>query len=78
MDPDLVDSSNRIKEYHGSSQLFLLRVWLDGARNENDWHGRVQDAVTGEAHDFHTCAELRRLIHDMMVPTKSDQLTDEA
>ena len=77
MNSDLVDISDRNLEYRGPSQLFLLRVWLDDARSENDWHGRVQHSVTGEAHYFQTCAELRRLIRDMMAPTKLDQFTDE-
>jgi hypothetical protein len=77
MDSDSADASDRSYGYRGPSQLFLLRVWLDGS-SENDWHGRVQHSVTGEAHYFQTCSELRRLIRDMMVPTKSDQLTDEA
>jgi len=78
MNPTLADTSNRSLVYHGPSQLFLLRVWLDDTSSESDWHGRVQHAVTGEAHAFQTCAELRRTIRDMMAPTKSDQLIDEA
>ncbi len=77
MNSDLADTSDRSHAYHGPSQLFLLRVWLDDASSENDWHGRVQHSVTGEAHYFQTCAELRRIVHDMMAPTKSDQFTDE-
>ena len=77
MHSDLVNTSDRSHEYHGPSQLFLLRVWLDGASSENNWHGRVQHSVTGEAHYFQTCAELRRLIRDMMAPTQSDQFADE-
>ena len=78
MNSTLADTSDRDLEHRGPSQLFLLRVWWDDAPSENDWHGRVQHAVTGEVHSFQTCAELRRLIRDMMVPTKSDQFTDEA
>ncbi len=77
MNSDLSDTSDRSPEHRGPSQLFLLRVWLDDASNENDWHGRVQHAVTGEAHAFQTCAELRRIIRDMLAPTKSDQFTAE-
>lgn len=77
MRSDLTDTPDRSHQYRGPSQLFLLRVWLDDAPGENDWHGRVQHAVTGEAHHFRTCVELRRLIRDMMAPTKSDQFTDE-
>ena len=77
MNADLADRPDRNDEYHGSSQLFLLRVWLDNAHSENDWRGRVQHAVTGEAHSFHTCAELKRIVHNMLAPTKSDQFTDD-
>ena len=71
MNSNLADTSKRSLEYRGPSQLFLLRVWLDES-NENDWHGRVQHIVTGEAHYFQTCAELRRVIRAMLAPEKSD------
>ncbi len=71
------DTSNWGPEHRGSSQLFLLRVWLDDASRENEWYGRVQHAVTGETHTFQTCAELRQIIRDMMSPPKSDQFTNE-
>jgi hypothetical protein len=77
MDSDLADTSDRSREHRGSSQLFLLRVWLDDGPAENDWQGRVQHSVTGEAHYFRTCAELRRIIRDMLASTKSDQFVDE-
>ena len=70
MNSDLVETSDRSHEYRGPSQLFLLRVWPDES-SENDWHGLVQHAVTGEAHYFQTCAELRRIIRGMMAPEKS-------
>jgi len=77
MNTDLADRSDQNHEYRGLSQLFLLRVWLDDASSENNWHGRVQHSVSGEAHYFRTCAELRRIIRDMMAPTQSDQFADE-
>ncbi len=73
MKSDITDEQDQSHIDCGTSQLFLLRVWLDGGPGENDWHGRVQHSVTGEAHPFRTCAELRRLIHDMMTPARSDQ-----
>ncbi len=69
-------AQDRNPEERGPSQLFLLRVWPDDEPGENDWHGRVQHAVTCEAHPFRSCAELRRLIRDMMAP-KPDQFADE-
>jgi len=77
MKSDLVDTSDQSHEYRGPSQLFLLRVWLDDVLSENDWHGRVQHSVTGEAHYFQTCAELRRIIRDMMAPEKSDPFLED-
>lgn len=77
MNSSRVDTSDQSHEYRGPSQLFLLRVWLDDGPSENDWHGRVQHAVTGEARSFQTCAELRRIIRGMMVPTKSEQCANE-
>jgi hypothetical protein len=77
MKSDLVDASDQSHAYRGPSQLFLLRVWLDDASSENDWHGRVQHSVTGEAHYFQTCAELRRIIRNMLAPTKSNQFANE-
>ncbi len=61
----------------GPSQLFLLRVWLDAEPGENDWPSWVQHPVTGEAHHFRTCAELKRIIRDMMTPKKSDSFAQE-
>ncbi len=57
------------------SQLFLLRVWLDLEVSENDWHGRVQHAVTGEGHNFRGWAELRSLVLQMMT-RKSDPFVE--
>ena len=76
MNLDLNDQ-DRSHADHRPSQLFLLRVWLDDEPGENDWQGRVQHPVSGEAHYFRTCAELKRLIRDMMAPEKSDQFTRE-
>ncbi len=71
MNSDITDARDRSHEYHGASQLFLLRVWLDDEPGENDWYGRIQQPVTGEAHYFRTCAELRCIIRGMMTPPKS-------
>ncbi len=77
MHSDITDTLDRSHAYRGASQLFLLRVWLDDEPGENDWHGRLQHPVTGEAHHFWTCAELKRIIRDMMTPKKSDSFTRE-
>ena len=54
MNSDLTDIPDRNHESRGPSQLFLLRVWLYEEPGENDWHGRIQHPVTGEAHPFQT------------------------
>ncbi len=77
MNSDSTNTPDRSHEHRGRSQLFLLRVWLDDAPGENEGQGRVQHPVTGEAHPFRTCAELKRLIRDMMAPKKSDSFTQE-
>ncbi len=77
MNSDITDTPDRSHAYRGPSQLFLLRVWLDAESGENDWYGRVQHPATGEAHPFRTCAELRRLIRDMMAPDKLDLSAQE-
>ncbi len=77
MHSSITDTPDRSHDERGPSQLFLLRVWLDDEIGENDWHGRVQHPVTGEAHSFRTCAKLKRLIRDMMAPPKSDPFTPE-
>ncbi len=77
MNSDSTDTPNRSHADRGPSQLFLLRVWLDDKPGENDWHGRVQHPVTGEAHPFRTCAELKRLIRDMMARDKSNPFIQE-
>ncbi len=68
MNSDITETPDRSHTDCGPSQLFLLRVWLDAEPDEDEWHGRVQDPVTGEAHRFRTCAELKRLIRGMMAP----------
>ena len=75
MNSDLTGSQDRSHEDRGPSQLFLLRVWLGDEPGENDWHGRVQHPVTGEAHHFRTCAELRRIILGMMAPPKTRSIS---
>ncbi len=77
MNSDKIGPPDRSHAARGPSQLFFLRVWLDDGPGENDWHGRVQHPVTGEAHPFRTCAELKRLIREMMAPEKSDPFTPE-
>lgn len=74
MNSDLSGSQDRSHKDRGPSQLFLLRVWLDDEPGENDLHGRVQHPVTGEAHHFQSCAELRHIVRAMMAPRKSSSV----
>lgn len=71
-------TGRQIPNHEGArrSQLFLLRVWLHGQADEDDWYGKVQDAVTGEAHPFHGLDELKRLINEMMRPGRPDRFEE--
>ncbi len=77
MNSDSTDTPDRRQADRGPSQLFLVRVWLDDEPGENGWHGRVQHPVTGEAHPFRTCAELREAILKMMAPQIAGPSADE-
>jgi hypothetical protein len=58
------------------SQLFLLRIWLGEtgeSKGSEDWNGKVQHTVTGEAHYFHGCSELVRVLRRMMPRSEVDQ-----
>ncbi len=69
MNRETETAHNRQDLQHRPSQLFLLRVWLresGESKGLEDWHGRVQHAVTGEAHYFHGCSELVRVLRGMI------------
>ncbi len=66
MKADNTETADRSHVEGAPAQLFWLRVWRDDGPGEHDWHGRVQHSVTGEAHPFRTCAELKHLIRDMI------------
>ncbi len=53
------------------SQLFLLRVWLDEESGENELQGKLQHAVTGQARNFASFADLRDLILEIMLSAKN-------
>ncbi len=72
MGSDVTGVQDAAEEGVRPSQLFLLRIWLDGEAGENDWHGKVQHAVTGEARRFRSCAELKLILLQMM-KHKSEQ-----
>ncbi len=51
----------------GRSHLFLVRLWVEEKGNEQaEWCGKVQQVVSGEAHDFHNCTMLVDLLQVMI------------
>lgn len=62
------DADGERKAYvpHRPSQLFLLRVWIEGNNENNvpeDVAGKVQDPVSGAVHYFSGGLELVRILH---------------
>lgn len=50
-----------------SSTLFLVRLWVDEAAEEDvALQGRVVHVLSGQAHDFHDWQTLTRLLLEMM------------
>lgn len=48
------------------SDLFLVRLWAEEASDgEKEWRGKVQKAVSGEAHQFRDWPELVNLLLEM-------------
>ncbi len=61
---------------HRPSQLFLLRVWLGEtgeSKDSEDWYGKLQHTVTGEAHNFHGCSGLLQVLRRMMLENEIDR-----
>jgi hypothetical protein len=51
----------------GRSDLFLVRLWVgEEGDGEREWRGKVQRAVTGEAHYFRDWPELADLLLTML------------
>ncbi len=58
----------------GSSQLFLLRVWINrkkAGQESNDLAGKVQDPVTGQVRYFKCGTELVGLLHRLILREES-------
>ncbi|MEO6458774.1 MAG: hypothetical protein ABIO92_10975 [Chloroflexia bacterium] len=49
-----------------SSSLFLVRLWVDEAGEEEKWRGRLVHVLSGQAHDFRDWPNLSRLLMEMM------------
>jgi len=53
------------------SDLFLVRLWADGSgAGGMEWRGKVQRAVSGEAHYFHDWPEMVELLLAMLPPNQ--------
>ncbi len=79
MDKDSKTACDQKDQRHRPSQLFLLRVWLGQngeSKGPEDWSGRVQHAVTGEAHYFHGCRELAQALRRMISRSNADRASE--
>ncbi len=53
----------------GRSHLFLVRLWVEEADDEQiEWCGKVQQVVSGEAHNFRNWRMLVDLLTAMVAP----------
>ena len=53
----------------GRSHLFLVRVWVEEAGNEQtEWCGKVQQVVSGKTHSFRNWPMLVDLLQTMVTP----------
>ena len=51
---------------HNTSALFLVRLWVDEAHQENaEWRGRLIHVLSGEARDFSDWQTLEALMFEM-------------
>lgn len=51
---------------HGpGSHLFLVRLWSDEVADQNEWRGRVQHVLSGEARTFDDWAMLVEQLLEM-------------
>jgi hypothetical protein len=56
----------RVGRRSARSHLFLVRVWVEEAGDEQtEWCGKVQQVVSGEAHDFRNWLMLVDLLMTM-------------
>lgn len=65
-----------MNEDHDSnrSHLFLVRLWAGEMSSQNEWHGRVQHILTGEAHSFrHWTALVEGLLAMLPETDKQDE-----
>jgi hypothetical protein len=61
------------------SHLFLVRLWPAGADSAGqEWYGRVQHVVSGEAHTFEDWATLIEWLRGMLTLGCVAQLDDTA
>ena len=51
----------------GTSNLFLLRVWMEEAGDDRpEWRGKLQHVISGEVRSFHDCATLEAALHEIL------------
>jgi hypothetical protein len=71
---EYAEGENGRLQFQRPSQLFLIRLSVgEDSKQHEEWHGKVQHAVTGETHYFHSRSELTETLLRMMPGTKDVQ-----
>jgi len=68
-----MDEKNDAEQSAQSSQLFMLRMWLEDLGNgQTDWRGKVQHVNSGEVRYFREWATLEAFMEGLLHPTELD------
>jgi len=66
-----MDEKNDAEQSAQSSQLFMLRMWLEDLGNgQTDWRGKVQHVNSGEVRYFREWATLEAFMEGLLHPTE--------
>ncbi len=53
-----------------TSNIFLVRLWMDDGVGEDNWHGKVQHIASGKAASFSSQASMIQLLASMFTPSR--------
>jgi hypothetical protein len=68
-----MDDKNDADQSAQSSQLFMLRMWLEDLGNgQTDWRGKVQHVNSGEVRYFREWAILETFMEELLHQTKPE------
>jgi hypothetical protein len=69
-----MDDKNDGDQPSSSSQLFMLRMWLEDLGNDQtDWRGKVQHVNSGEVRYFREWVTLETFVDQLLHNTDSDE-----